>query len=252
MRSTIATTFTAPLALIGLLIIANASAGLAHEGHDHGAPPSPVSSTVAPRAETSSTDFELVLIARGLELTIYLDTFKDNAPVSGAEIEIDTPSGLLKPKAIGPGIYAVTAPVLAKPGTYDLAITVSANSVVDVLTATLKIPESAAAGGVTAQRRWWFSDPAVAQGLKQRNTGSDPSFWLTLVLGFGAGVLATVFVRRRGGGSSVAAALVLMSFVPSIKKANAGDGEPVAVRDVSQRFADVSLFVTKPTLRILS
>ena len=253
MRSTIATTFTAPLALMGLLIIASTSAGLAHEGHDHGAQPSPVPGTVAPRAETSSTDFELVLIARGPELTIYLDTFKDNAPVSGAEIEIDTPSGLLKPKAMGPGIYAVTAPVLAKPGTYDLAITVSANGAVDVLTTTLKIPESSlATADGTVQRRWWFSAPAVAQGLKHRATESDPSFWLTLVMGFGAGVLATVVVLRRRGATSAAATLAFLLFASHIDTAKADGLEPVALRDASQRFADGTLFVPKPTQRILA
>ena len=67
----------------------------AHEGHDHGAPPPPVSTTIAPRVEASSLVFEAVVIARGAELQVFIDTFDTNAPVAGAAVEMDTPSGVI-------------------------------------------------------------------------------------------------------------------------------------------------------------
>ena len=82
---------------VGLLmgVLAVSTPGLAHEGHDHGAPPTQASSTIAPRADASSPDFEIVAIARGAALTLYLDTFRENQPVDGAEIEIDAAGGVL-------------------------------------------------------------------------------------------------------------------------------------------------------------
>ncbi|MGL4324415.1 MAG: efflux RND transporter periplasmic adaptor subunit [Beijerinckiaceae bacterium] len=129
---------------LGFLWIA--SSAIAHDGHDHGAPPPPVSATIAPRADASSADFEIVAVARGDTLTLILDSFAGNAPVQGAEIEIDTPQGTQKAVAEGDGVYRLAAPWLAKPGAYDLAITVHADGAIDVLTATLTIPAQSAAG----------------------------------------------------------------------------------------------------------
>ena len=140
MRSSIAR--KAALAFGMLCLLVTGGPGDAHDGHDHGAPPIPVSGTIAPRADASSADFELVLIARGGKLALFLDTFRENLPVDGASIEIDAPGGILTPTAEGSGSYTVTAPFLANPGAYDLAITVSAGGLVDVLTTTLKIPSS--------------------------------------------------------------------------------------------------------------
>ena len=112
---------TAPfLTRIGLLMflaaLFGATPGTAHEGHDHGAPPPPVSVTIAPRADASSADFELVAIARSAKLRIYLDTFRGNEPVEGAEIEVDGPGGTVKATATPDGAYALDAPWLARPG----------------------------------------------------------------------------------------------------------------------------------------
>lgn len=133
-------------ALLGTAWLAMPAAG--HDGHDHGAPPPPVSTTIAPRADASSPDFEVVAIARGDRLTLTLDHFTTNAPVRGAEIEIDTPQGTQKAVAEGEGVFGLSAPWLAKPGTYDLAITVQVDSSIDVMTASLTIPDlSAGASG---------------------------------------------------------------------------------------------------------
>ena len=70
-----------------------ASSAAAHEGHDHGAPPPPVSTTIAPRADASTADLELVAVARGERLEIFLDSFKGNEPIDGATLEIDGPGG---------------------------------------------------------------------------------------------------------------------------------------------------------------
>ncbi|HRJ68649.1 MAG TPA: efflux RND transporter periplasmic adaptor subunit [Beijerinckiaceae bacterium] len=143
------------IAALFVLCLSSAAPVTAHDGHDHGAPPPPVTATIAPRADASSADFELVVVAREGRLVITIDTFRGNEPVSDAEIEIDTPHGTQKATAEAEGVYSLAAPWVAKPGTYDLAVTVQANGLVDVLTATLDIPEMAAAPGKGAR-------PAIA------------------------------------------------------------------------------------------
>jgi hypothetical protein len=248
MRSSIAR--KAALAFGMLCLLVTGGPGDAHDGHDHGAPPIPVSGTIAPRADASSADFELVLIARGGKLALFLDTFRENLPVDGASIEIDAPGGILTPTAEGSGSYTVTAPFLANPGAYDLAITVSAGGLVDVLTTTLKIP-SAAANSAGSNVSLGVG-PAMAQDLGQSSDATNVSVVIAVALGFIGGMLLTSLVwhRRR-----VAVGLVVtLALLPGALPSDAAAADPAAgyvLRDVSQRFPDGALFVPKPTQRIL-
>lgn len=246
MRSSIA--IKAAFASLTLIAALAWRPALAHDGHDHGAPLPPVSSTIAPRADASSTDFEIVAIARGSNLSIFLDTFRDNQPVDGAVIEIDAPSGILTPKSDGAGAYVVSAPFLAKPGTYDLAITVSANGIIDVLTTTLKIP--AQISEVKGQSLPIGINPAVAEEMRPDAGSVGYSTVIAVALGFVAGALVTLFIRRRRG----VAGLVVLALLPAVLPSDTWAAEPAstfAARDVSQRFPDGALFVPKPTQRIL-
>ena len=161
----------------------------AHDGHDHGAPPPPVSTTIAPRADASSADFELVVVARGDQLEIHLDSFKTNAPIANAEIEIDTPSGVLKAKAAPEaGLYAVAAPFLTRPGSYDLAFTVTSGDTVDILTASVKVPDIATAPGSAATGWSQWTPSAIISRVAGTGTQAATS---------GAAVAATRDVAQR-------------------------------------------------------
>jgi membrane fusion protein, heavy metal efflux system len=65
----------------------------AHEGHNHAEQAAPVSPPGAARSEGASGTFEVVAIAHGDELSIYLDRCATNEPVDGATIEVETPAG---------------------------------------------------------------------------------------------------------------------------------------------------------------
>ena len=75
--------------LISLLLGQSIRTAWSHEGHDHGPAPAPLAKKVAPRAEASSEAFEIVAVARGGDLVVYLDRFASNEPVEGASIEIE-------------------------------------------------------------------------------------------------------------------------------------------------------------------
>ncbi len=223
-----------------------------HEGHDHGAPLPPVSKTIAPRADASSGDFELVLVARGQALEVRLDAFRTNEPIDGAEIEIDSPAGLLKPEPLAKeaGTYTVSAPFLAKPGSYDLAITINARGTVDILAARLVIPEPSTADQTRSSS--WLTAPAVALDSSRRGSDAGMPAWLYAILSFLGGIIAArVFWPRRiaQATTTVLGVIVFLSIV--------GGGQVLADvieggRDVAQRFPDGSLFVPKSTQRILA
>ncbi|MEP9350772.1 HlyD family efflux transporter periplasmic adaptor subunit [Xanthobacter sp. KR7-225] len=214
---------------------------VAHEGHDHGAPPPPPVTTLAPRAEAASADFELVAVLREGTLTIHLDRFADNAPVDGATIEVDTPQGSRTAKPAGPGTYALPVPFAATPGAHDLAFTVAAGDAVDVLAATLTVPAAAAPSSV----------PQTAPSAVPAQFGGPRADLLAGVLaggliGFLAGALV---VSRRAVALLILGSLgVALAGVP--RDAQAADRQ-LPARDAAQRLPDGSVIVPKPTQRIL-
>ncbi|MFG1342332.1 efflux RND transporter periplasmic adaptor subunit [Xanthobacter autotrophicus] len=220
--------------LAGLMLVTGA---MAHEGHDHGAPAAPPEATLAPRAEATSADFELVAVLRGGTLAIHLDRFADNAPVDGATIEMDTPEGALTARPMEPGTYVVAAPFAAKPGAHDLAFTVTAGGTVDVLATTLTVPAARAPAAPRAT--------PVALGL----LGGLP---LGLLAGAVIGFLAAIVLmslRRRSAALVLAAGLGLAASLPP--EAQAADAPKPSTRDAAQRLPDGSVIVPKPSQRIL-
>ena len=73
---------------------------IAHEGHDHGSVPASSAQTGAVKLEASSATFELLAVRQNGELTIWLDRFDTNEPVTDAVIEVETPVG---PQMATPG-----------------------------------------------------------------------------------------------------------------------------------------------------
>ncbi len=232
-----------------------ASYAAAHEGHDHGAPPPPVSTTIAPRADASTADLELVAVARGERLEIFLDSFKGNEPVDGAVLEIDSPAGTLTAEASGEGTYVATAPWLTKPGSYDLAITVVAGDLFDVLTVTMVIPEMTASPVPVAAADGFLISSAFAQEVGARLQRQDMTLWVVGGGGIVVGLLLALLFRSRKTGSSTAALAAVLLLAGAPQSEAAGPAAPTAQaaeRDVAQRFADGSIFVPKTTQRILA
>ena len=132
------------------------------------------------RVPASSAAFELVAIARGAELAIYVDRFATNEPVEGAKIEVETPAG---PATAAPSgdFYRLNAPWLTSPGRYDLMVTVSAGDSADVLPLTLEIPTTAASGRPQAQS-WWLR-PFLGS-----NAAQSVAVIVAAMAAFGAGI----------------------------------------------------------------
>lgn len=235
--------------LVASLVLGLGLAGTvaAHEGHDHGAPPAALSANVAPRAEAASADFEIVAIARGAELEITLDAFQSNEPVDNADIEIDTPAGTLKPVGKAGGRYVVSAPFLAQPGKFDLAVTINSAGKLDLLTLSLDTRRPAAEQNAAVRTSQSFSAGAGFQFASLAVVGA-------IVLAFLAGLGLSRFRSARGVTAVVmlalAAAFAGATHTP-VKAASAALPAQGA-RDVAQRLPDGTLFAPKATQRILA
>jgi membrane fusion protein, heavy metal efflux system len=240
------------LALLMVVWLATPSA-LAHEGHDHGAAPTPVSTTIAPRIDASSDVFELIGVLRGGKLTLYIDRFITNEPVSEADVEVETPDGPQKAVRNADGTFTVDAG-WARPGqSHDLIVTVTAGADVDVLTGQLKLPAEEAAAPV-AQSSWLFAS-ALARGLRERVAASDPTL---PAVALGAFLIGLIVARRRKGTGAVGVILFAGGLVGALVAATAAHADNAPAKasaqsavDLAQRFPDGAVFVPKATQRIL-
>ena len=232
--------------------ITSAFAAVAHEGHKHGDEPPPPTVQTAPRATAASPLFELVAVVSGTRLTVYLDRFDTNAPVSGATLDVETPAGPVSAVQDG-DIYLLEAPWAANPGTYELLFTVAADTDIDFLTATLIIPEPlvvapAAAppftSAITGQLR------AVIATVPDRLRRADPALIGIGILGLLGGALVMALMRRRIMAVGVLAAVLALVLGSSVAFAETAPA-PV-IRDVAQRLPDGRVFAPKPAQRILA
>ena len=240
---------------IALFGITSACATLAHEGHVHGNEAPPPSVQTAPRATAASPLFELVAVANGTGLTVYLDRFDTNAPVIGATLDVETPAGPVSAVQDG-DVYLLEAPWAANPGTYELLFTVAAETDIDFLTATLTIPEPLVAA------------PAAAQPLAMAITGqlrtliatvpdrlkrADPALIGIGILGLFGGALVMAVMRRRIMAVGVLVTVVALVLGSSVAFAETAPStsNPV-IRDVAQRLPDGRVFAPKAAQRILA
>jgi hypothetical protein len=116
----------------------------AHEGHDHGAAPPPPAAA-APRTEAHTDLFEIVAVLDpNGRLWLHLDRFPTAEPVPGATITATVDGEPAEVTPAGAFSHAVSHPALARPGTRNLIFTVTAGAEMDLLPATLDVPDPTA------------------------------------------------------------------------------------------------------------
>lgn len=225
-------------AFLFLLTAAFAPLAVAHEGHDHNTPATAAAST--PRGEAASDDFQLVAVLRGGAITIYLDRLATNEPVTGAQIEVETPAGQQTASANEDGTYRINAAWAKGADHYDLIFTVTAADKVDILPLTLA---AAAAEAPAPVRTWMWPLILVA----------------SVLVAFAGGLfIARRFPDLLRAALPVALLTVFVSFNNSAQSHEGHDHNdkksPTAnvSRDVSQRLPDGTIFVPKSVQRLLT
>lgn len=216
----------------------------AHEGHDHDAPPPPATVVSAPRGEAASDTVELVAVARGEVIEIYLDDFRTNAPIEGAVVEVETPEGPATATTAVGQPYRLQAPWIGKPGRHDLIVTVTAGDLLEVLPVSLTIPAPAAVQAPTGLIA--SAQAALAPGMQVAGSVGRHAGWLALGGAFVAGMVAMWLVLRRRGSGAAVVLLLALGTVPALAQ------PPLVVRDQAQRLPDGTVFVPKASQRILA
>ena len=235
------------------LVVASTSA-YAHDGDHTSSPPASIAST--PRAEAVSENFELVAVARHGVLTIYLDRLRSNDPVAGATVTVETPAGSLDAVAEHHGTYSLAAPWSTQAGRHDLIFTVVSGGSAEVLTGTLQVPS--AVGPDAESPASSSTSSTFLGGWKDRIVGSDPALIGAAIGGFVLGALVVGALGRRKPAPAALLLAILVALVVPAARAHEGDDHaalartPPGERDLAKRLADGSLFVPKPTQRLLA
>lgn len=145
-----------------LVILGLSSGARAHEGH--GDEPT-AAVTGLPRAETHSDLFEVVAILQpGGVLTIYVDRWANNAPVDGA-VTLTLDGQDVAAERQGIGLFVSRHPLLSQPGERNIVFTVAVGSEMDLLTATLNVPEVAVVPGAAAGAMAFLREGATQLAL---------------------------------------------------------------------------------------
>lgn len=174
------------------ILLSTTSNSYAHGDEDHGAVA--VSSTpigAKPRIESRTAGLELVAAVDGDNMTIWIDGWADNAPITNADVNV-TIDGNSQPAKSASGIYTVSDAKLETAGAHQVAFLITRAGTVESLSAELNVPEVEA---TTANGGWTYW--MVAVGIA-----------VLLIIGF-------VFWRSRKAGAAVAvAALGLLLLQP--------------------------------------
>lgn len=99
----------------------------------------PPATSPDPRFAAVGDRFELVGALEGRRLTLWLDRFADNAPVTGATLEIEIGDAKLVGRAIDDR-YEVELPAPPAPGVVPVTVTVTTADDMDLLAAELVVP----------------------------------------------------------------------------------------------------------------
>lgn len=218
--------------LAGAAMLVLSGPVLAHEGHDHGADPVHVT-TVLPRAQAQSDDFELVAVAHADRVMLYLDRFATNEPVAGARLEADLGSRRLVALERDEGTYELV--LAASAGRVALTVSVEAGDAVDLLPLLLEVPAQAAPVGSRVPRWAWLAGGSM------------------LLLGVGG---LAWRARRTRGRLDLPALFLALPFLalalPGVDaRADAPRGASSAPpAEPPQRLPDGGVFVPKPVQRL--
>jgi cobalt-zinc-cadmium efflux system membrane fusion protein len=221
------------LILITFLFIAGLPAH-AHEGHDHGVPQTQPPTMAMPRIALQSDPYQLVAILRNDTLTVHLDAFATNEPVTDATISVTIGAEDVAARAIAAGLFQLASPKLAGAGALELVFAISGPMGDDLLIGTLQRP-TALRDAHAHLSSFWIAGGSLAAGLV---LGAALTGW-----------------RRR---AMAPAAAILVGLLLPTDRARAHEGHdhgapPPAVvsGDAPQRLPDRSVFLPKASQHLL-
>ncbi len=190
-------------------------------------------------------------------MVIHLDRAKDNEPVTAAEIEVSFNGEVVKATLQKDSTYEAVSPLLKKPGSVELIVTIAERQFSDLLVGAITIPEAAIAKGAASVawlQRGKEALSSVGQTLALPAAAAAPAALATAILGLG------IFIGTMMGGlrKPAFAVLLVCALVFAASTAMAGPGHDHGPAEsgatngnAPQRLPDGSIFLPKATQRLL-
>ena len=236
-----------------------AMAGPGHagdEGHSHDGPQS--ASAQSPRVVATSDQFQLVGILKADKLKIFLDREPDNVPVTKAAVTVVVGAQSTVATPITDGTFEMPGEEFAKPGDYELQFTIVVDGRTDLLAGVLTIASPPNAVAASAKTPGQF----VHVWERARRV----PIWLAGLVIFGVGLGTGSLLsrhRRLATAAGLVAGLLATASLLDPAPAVAGPGhsgdeghahgpeQSAGLSDQASRLADGSVFLPKPTQRLL-
>ncbi|MES2710230.1 MAG: HlyD family efflux transporter periplasmic adaptor subunit, partial [Pseudomonadota bacterium] len=249
MVSTIPAALGGAFAAVFLLLHLIGPAGASPGGPDHSHGPEEVAGAVQPhpRFVAESEIHQLVGVLRDGVLTLYLDRQADNAPVTDAPITLEVGGKAVMVEPRPDGTYRATLEGLPSGGEIEVLITIG-GAAPDLLIGTLTLgPEVASGGAGAASALTAFLHRPLE--MERALIGMAGTGMVALLLGWAWGR-----DRRRAAG------VVLLLLGTALHPAQASPGHdhgpaaaaaPASRSDTPRRLPDGSVFLAKPTQRLL-
>ena len=246
--------------LFGLALLTIPSPSVAHEGHDHGAPPAAEVTTSNPRVAAQSDAYELVGILRGGQLAVYLDRFATNEPATDAKLTVTVGGDEdVQAEKAADDTYTVPSGKFAGEGPLELIFAISGPGGDDLLIGTLQLPAKGAAAAPAPQR------PSALESLQSLPTfrignADIPAPYLIAGLALALGFLLGLAIRGRRKLVPVSG-LAFLALVVSTAYALSHEGHDhgreaskatLPAGDTPRRLANGTVFVPKPSQRLLA
>lgn len=231
---------------------------LAHEGHDHGAPDPAATTTASPRVALHSDAYELVGVLSVDRLGLYLDRFATNEPVTDAKIAVTVGGDEeLQAEPRPDGTYDIRSLKFLGEGPLELIFSVTHHTGDDLLIGSLRLPLRPAAAPASPAR------PSPLQALQSLpdirvGTVEVPMPYAIAGASLALGFLLGLALRSRSRlvpatGLGLILVLATTAFALSHEGHDHGSETKAALPagDTPRRLPDGTLFVPKPTQRLL-
>jgi cobalt-zinc-cadmium efflux system membrane fusion protein len=241
-----------PLAWLALTVIP--AAAQAHEGHDHGGPQPTANTLSSPRVAAQSETYELVGILNQETLRLYFDRFETNEPVPEATIVATIGETDIAAAPDGDGTFEITSDAFSGQGPLEIVFIITAPSGDDLLIGTLDLPNSSAtaASATPAQP---IPGPGTAPDIVLAGYSVPQPYMIggaALAIGF---LLGASLRSRRAVALALAAGVALVATTAvAISHEGHDHGSapvPAPAGNAPSRLSDGSIFLPKPTQRLL-
>lgn len=216
--------------------------------HDHGPPAAAVAGS-RPRIAVQSEAYQLVGVLDRGQLTVYLDRFADNAPVTGATIEVTIGDEPVAAERNAEGTYAVKSKRLETAGEVEMVFAITAPEGDDLLIGQLAIPTPQTPHAAASSAA--FLEPA--RHALGHLTDHPILLGATLFVGLALGLALR---RRRHAYATVLAIAAVLALADHAQAHEGHDHAEqskalAATGDTAQRLPGGQVFVPKPMQRIL-